>query len=163
MKTDKYAQLSEFGRELLSKHSLEEGLPLIIKYLKALIGAQRCSIFIYNQDEHRLWSTIAEGVERIEVDSDEGIVGYTIKQRKSVVTNDAYAHPEFLEKIDKETGYVTKNILTAPIFDSHRNIIGVLELLNKEEGFNEDDVRFITFFAHFVSGFLELVNIYEKV
>jgi len=163
MQTDKYARLSEFGRELLSKHSLEEGLPLIIKYLKALIGADRCSIFIYNQNEHRLWTTIADGVERIEVNADEGVVGYTIAKKEVVMTNDAYSHPEFLSKIDTQTGYLTKNILTAPIFDSTRSVIGVVELLNKSGGFDEEDMKFITFFAHFISGFLELVNIYEKI
>ena len=77
---------------------------------------------------------------------------------KPIVVNDAYKDPDFLDEIDKQTGYKTNNIITAPIFDSNRKIIGVLELLNKENGFDNDDRRFMIFFAHYISGFLELVN-----
>ena len=162
-KESKFTKLADFGRELLSKASLEDGLPLISKYVKEVVGAERCSIFIYDAQEHRLWSTIAEGVKRIEVDVEEGVVGHTIRIKEPIITNNAYEHPHFLPKIDRETGYKTHNLITAPIFDSNRVIIGVLELLNKEGGFDEEDVKFMKFFAHYISGFLELVSIYEKV
>ncbi|SFV68673.1 Adenylate cyclase [hydrothermal vent metagenome] len=161
MKANQYNKLTEFAQELLTKHSLEEGMPLISKYVKDVIGAQRCSIFMYDNLKQELWTTLADGVERIIVPSDKGLVGYTIKIKKPVITNEAYAHKEFLEEVDKHTGYKTKNLVTAPIFDSERKIIGVLELLNKEGGFDEEDVKFMIFFAHYVSGFLELLNIYE--
>jgi len=34
--------------------------------------------------------------------------------------------------------------------------------LNKAAGFDEEDVKFMTFFAHYVSGFIELASLYEK-
>jgi signal transduction protein with GAF and PtsI domain len=157
-----YLKLADFGRNLLNKTSLEDGLPLIARYAKDVIGAQRCSIFINDNVHNELWTTIADGVEKIIVPSDKGIVGYTLKIKKPVIANDAYSHPHFLSDVDKKTGYVTKNIVTAPIFNSKRQIIGVLQLLNKEDEFDNDDVRFMIFFAHYVSGFLELVNLYAK-
>ncbi len=155
-----YARLAEFGRDLLNKTSLEEGLPHISKYAKEVIGAQRCSIFMYDETKHALWTTIADGIERIVVPSDKGIVGHTLKVKKPVIANDAYTNEHFLADIDKESGYVTKNIISAPIFDSQRNIIGILQLLNKATDFDSDDARFMIFFAHYISGFLELVNLY---
>lgn len=155
-----YLKLADFGRTLLNKTSLEEGLPMIAKYAKDVIGADRCSIFINDLAHNELWTTIADGVERIIVPSNKGIVGYTLKVKKPVIANDAYSHPHFLSEVDKKTGYVTRNIVTAPIFNSKRQIIGVLQLLNKEDDFDNDDVRFMIFFAHYVSGFLELVNLY---
>lgn len=156
-----YLKLADFGRNLLNKTSLEDGLPMIAKYAKDVIGAERCSIFINDLLHNELWTTIADGVEKIIVPSDKGLVGYTLKVKKPVIANDAYSHPNFLSDIDKKTGYVTKNIVTAPIFNSKREIIGVLQLLNKEDAFDSDDVRFMIFFAHYVSGFLELVNLYN--
>ncbi|UCN00187.1 GAF domain-containing protein [Sulfurimonas sp. SWIR-19] len=157
---NKSLKLAEFARELLTKHSLEDGLPLIAKYVKDVIGAERCSIFIYDAAANEVWTTLADGVKKITLRADKGLVGYTLKAKKPVVANDAYAHPEFLPEIDSTTGYITKNIITAPIFSSKREIIGVMELLNKEEGFDEEDVRFMIFFAHYVSGFLELLHTY---
>ena len=151
-----YLKLADFGRKLLDKKSLTEGIPLISKYAKEIILAERCSIFIYDSARNSLWTTLSDGIEKLEVPSDKGIVGQTIKEKKPIIVNDAYSHPDFLSEIDKETGYRTKNIITSPIFDSNRRIIGVLELLNKEDGFDNEDMKFMIFFSHYVSGFLEL-------
>ncbi|MEJ2372258.1 MAG: GAF domain-containing protein [Sulfurimonas sp.] len=158
---NKSHKLAEFAKELLDKKSLESGLPHIAKYVKEVVDADRCSIFIYNASKNELWTTLADGVEKITMPANQGIVGYTIKVKKPVVTNDAYSHPEFLTAIDEQTGYKTHNIITAPIFNSHREIIGVLELLNKAEDFDDEDARFMIFFAHYVSGFIELLNTYK--
>lgn len=157
---ERYTRLADFGRELLNKKSLVEGLPLISKYAKDVVEADRCSIFIYDLKDKELWTTIADGVEKIKVASDKGIVGHTLDVRKPIIENDVYNNPHFLKDVDRETGYTTRNLITAPIFNSQREIIGVLELLNKDGGFDNNDVKFMIFFAHYISGFLELTNIY---
>lgn len=160
--TDTYRKLANFGRELLNKKSLTDGLPLISQYAKDVIGAERCSIFIYDIKKDELWTTLADKVNKIMVPSDKGIVGYTLSIQKPFMTNDAYSHPNFLSDVDKTTGYKTKNIITSPIFNSKREIIGVLELLNKDGGFDDDDMKFMSFFTHYISGFLELASLYEE-
>lgn len=156
----RYSKLADFGRELLNKTSLVDGLPHISKYAKEVIGAQRCSIFMYDAQKGELWTTLADGVEKIILPSDKGIVGHTLKVKKPVIANDVYLNEYFLADIDKETGYKTHKSVSAPIFNSQRKIIGIMQLLNKKDDFNNDDVRFMIFFAHYVSGFLELVNLY---
>ena len=153
---DKYMQLKNFSKNLLSKVSLIDSLPYISANAKEIIGADRCSIFIYNEAGNKLWTTLADGVEKIVVPFDMGIVGQTIRIQKPIMENEAYNNPNFLSDVDMRTGYYTKNILTAPIFNSKREIVGVLELLNKNGGFNEKDIEFITFFSHYISGFIEL-------
>jgi len=155
-----YHALAQFGRELLEKKTLAEGLPLISTYAKNVIKAERCSIFIYDAQEQNFWTTIADGVERIVVPSDKGLVGHTLKEKKPIISNDPYSHPAFLDEVDKETGFRTRNVVTAPIFSSKREILGVLQLLNKEDDFTNDDVKFMIFFAHYISGFLELTKAY---
>lgn len=157
---DTYQSLAQFGRELLEKKSLEDGLPLISEYAKTVIGSERCSIFILDRTNERFWTTIADGVDKIVIPIDKGVVGLTLREKKPLVVNDPYSHPSFMADVDKETGFVTKNIITAPIFTSKREIIGILELINKGEAYDNDDVRFMIFFAHYISGFLELTNVY---
>ena len=155
-----YRTLAEFGRKLLDQTTLAEGLPLISSYAKDVIKAERCSIFIYDANKKNFWTTISDGVDKIVIPADKGIIGYTFKSRKPILTNDAYSHPEFLALVDKATGYTTRNIITSPIFNSKREVIGVLQLLNKEENFDEEDKKFMIFFSHYVSGFLELSDIF---
>lgn len=158
---DTYIKLADFGRELLQKKSLGEGLPHIAKYAKDVIHARRCSIYMYNRKDDEVWTTLSDGIQMINIASDKGIVGQTIREKKPIIVNDAYSHPGFLSEIDKDTGYKTVNIITAPIFNSSRDIIGVLQLLNKDDGFDKEDTRFMIFFAHYVSGFLELISEYK--
>jgi len=154
-----YKQLAEFGQQLLNDTSYENGLPKISEYAKKVTGATRCSIFIYDIEINELWTTIADGVDKIIIPYDKGVVGQTIKEKKPLIVNEPYEYPYFLPDVDRETGFVTKNIATAPVFNSKKEVIGVLQLLNKDEDFDEADIKFITFFAHFISGFLELLSL----
>lgn len=153
--------LVEFGRELLNKKSLEDGLPLISKYAKFVVEADRCSIFIKDANKDEVWTTIADGTDKIVVPRDMGIVWHVIQTGKPFFTNDPYNDSYFLSDVDKQTGYVTKNIAAVPVYDSTRDVIGVLELLNKDGGFEQSDIKFMIFFAHYISGFLELVEVYR--
>jgi len=159
--TNAYSALANFGHELLNRHSLQEGLPMISEYAKQAIGAERCSIFIYNPKIQMLWSTIADGTQKIMVHKDDGIVGHTVKEGKPIVVNDPYSDPRFLPLIDKKTGFETKNIASIPVFNSSRQIIGVFQLLNKPGGFTKEDARFMIFFAHYISGYLELAILFD--
>lgn len=153
---DKYKQLTDFGKNLLDKDSLNKGLLYISSSAKDITGAQRCSLFMYNKRDSELSTTLADGIEKIILPSDMGIVGQTIQIEKAIIENHPYDNKNFLSDIDMETGYYTKNILTAPIFSSQREIIGVIELLNKDGGFKKEDMEFLSFFSHYVSGFIEL-------
>jgi len=159
---DTYSKLADFGRKLLDQKSLNDGLPLISKYAKEVMKADRCSIFIHDISKGELWTTLADGIEKITVNSDKGIVGHTLSEKKPLIVNDPYGHEHFLSAVDKDTGYETKNIITSPIFNSKREIIGILELLNKEEDFTSSDMKFMIFFSHYISGYLELINIYNR-
>ncbi len=154
-----YKKLAEFGGKLLNDTSYSSGLPRISEYAKDVIGAQRCSIFINDLRKGELWTTLADGMEKIVIPADSGVVGQTIREKKPLIANDPYTNPNFHAEIDNKSGFVTKNLITAPIFNSKREIIGVLQLLNKDDGFDNEDARFMIFFAHYVSGFLELVDL----
>ncbi|WP_345993046.1 GAF domain-containing protein [Sulfurimonas sp. HSL-1716] len=159
--SSRYAKLTEFGKKLLGKPSLNDGLVLISKTAKDLLNADRCSIYIYDSEKNELWTTFADGISRIRISADEGLAGYTIKERKPIISNDPYKDSRFLKEIDHKTGYITKNIATSPVFSSDRKIIGVLQLLNKEGGFNKEDTRFMIFFSHYISTYLELASMFE--
>lgn len=159
--TPTFTKLADFGRALLKRPTLEEGLPMISEYAKHVSGAERCSIFIYNPAMETLWTTLADGAEKIMVHKDDGIVGHTLKEGKPILVNDPYEDPRFLPTVDKKTGFVTQNIASIPIFDSNRQIIGVFQLLNKPGGFSRDDAKFMIFFAHYISGYVELSLLFD--
>ena len=162
MQEQTYKKLANFGKDLLNCAKLEEGLPLIAKYTTDIIGAKRCSIFIYNNKKDILWTTIADGMEKIIVGSEDGIVGQSLMRKEIIIENDARSNPHFLAEIDEESGFRTKNLICAPIISSSNEVIGVLELLNKPLGFTVEDERFMKLFTTFISGFIELAPLMKS-
>ena len=155
-----FNQIAEFGKKLMTLEKIEDSLELIADEAKKLLNAQRCSIFMVDKEENILWTKLSDGIGRIVLSLDSGVIGHTYKTGKPQIVNSPYEDSRFLQKIDKESGFITKNIITAPIFNSNREIIGIVELLNKSMGdFNDKDLRTLAFLANYVSGSLELASI----
>jgi len=159
----KFNQIAEFGKKLMAIDNMENVLELIADEAKSLVDAQRCSIFIVDEEDKILWTKLSDGIGRIVIGLDSGIVGATYHEKKPQVVNNPYEDERFLQSIDKKSGFKTKNIITVPIFDSKRNVMGIIQLLNKNRfDFDEADLELLTFFANYVSGSLELVILSEK-
>jgi GAF domain-containing protein len=158
-----YKQIAEFGQKLMTMGEIENALELIASEAKKLLGTERCSIFIVDKEDAILWTKLSDGIGRIVIALDSGIVGETYQTQNPQIVNAPYEDARFLQVIDKKSGYTTKNIITVPIFSSRREVIGIIELLNKSRtDFNEADLETLTFFANYVSGSLELVLMNKK-
>lgn len=157
------SRIAEFGKKLMATENMHNVIALISDEAKELVGAQRCSIFIVDNDDEMLWTTHSDGMGKIIVALDAGIVGATYKTKSPQVVNNPYEDERFLPNIDKKSGYTTENMITIPIFDSKREVVGVIQLLNKETDFRDEDVQTLTFFANYVSGSLELALIASKL
>ena len=156
-KVDSYKKIAEFGKQLLADTSLDNALLLIADQAKDLVNADRCSIFMYDKEADMLWTKLADGIGRIAISTTSGIAGDTYTQAEPQVVNTPYEDTRFLTSIDKKSGYETKNMITVPIFDSQRVVIGLFQLLNKAGGdFVDEDLKVLTFFANYISGTLEL-------
>ena len=153
-----FLQVAEFGKKLSVEHEIDGALELIADEAKRLVGVERCSIFIVDREAMMLWTKHSDGLGRIAIGIDSGIAGETYKKESPQLVNDPYADARFMPKIDEKSGYTTRNILAVPIFDSKREVIGVIQLLNKRAGdFTQEDLDILTFLANYVSGTIELV------
>ncbi|MDD2838288.1 MAG: GAF domain-containing protein [Sulfuricurvum sp.] len=158
-----YQRIADFGKKLTQLDHIDTALPTISEEAKAIVNAERCSIFIVDHAGSMLWTKLSDGVGKIAIGIDSGIVGDTVKNKKAQLVNDPYEDSRFLAKIDEKSGFVTRNILAVPIFNSRQEVIGVIQLLNKYNGdFTENDEGIISFFANYISGTLELALLMEK-
>jgi len=163
MDAKRYTKLTTFGKKLMSLDDMQSVIELIAQEAKELVDAQRCSLFIVDKEENILWTKLSDGIGRIVIATDSGIVGDTYKTREPQLVNNPYEDERFLSSIDKKSGFTTKNMITVPIFNSKQEVMGVMQLLNKNRfEFDEKDVELLTFFANYVSGALELALLQEK-
>jgi Nif-specific regulatory protein len=142
---DKFTSLLEISRRINSEKNFEELLNIIAGEAAKLVDAERATIFLLDREKGELWAKIALGVDdTIRFDARLGIAGAVVIAGKTLVIEDAYKSPLFYPSVDSITGFHTRNILSVPLRNFRREIIGVFQVLNKKEGkFLSEDEQFV--------------------
>ncbi len=100
----------------------------------------------------------------VRIPSNKGIVGYVASTGEALNIPDAYKDPRFDPTTDRRTGYVTRNILCLPVFNSANELIGVTQLINKHQGsFSTSDEEFMRAFNIQAGIALENARLFENV
>ncbi len=131
-----------------SDASIEAVLRQICDKTKQLMRAERTTIFLVEHDERLgdcLNSVIAEKCGVIRLRFGQGIAGNVAKTRQISNIKDVYqGNSHFDSSFDKKTGFVTRSCLTAPILNIQHELLGVVQVINKINGyFTPDDEEII--------------------
>ena len=87
-----------------------------------------------------------------------------ISTASPLIINDPYNDSRFNLGVDKQSGFVTRNILCVPVVNRNDQCIGVLQALNSNIGrFSEYDARFLESIADYVAIAVENARLYEEV
>lgn len=132
----------DITQKLYAEMSRESGTAgghsAIFKFLtelgRTLANADRASFWKWDKRSHKLWTTAAVGEGRITIPEGTGLVGKALSEKKAIVTNDPYSHPDFNSDVDKQTGYVTKSLLVMPVANCKGEFIGAYQAVNKLDG-----------------------------
>lgn len=129
--------IQEIGQLLASEQNHDRMLAEIIKRTTALMGADRATLFILSDDHKTMWSKSTHGgeIKTIELQVGQGIAGWVARYKRQVNVKDAYKDARFDAEVDRASGYRTKSILCQPLQDMQGNTIGVIQVLNKHEGY----------------------------
>lgn len=133
--------LLNVARTLAAETSLEHLLKTVAEEIKKVLDADRCTVFLMDKEKNELISKIALGMgtQELRFPADKGLAGYVAQSGEVINIRDAYSDSRFNQEIDKETGYKTKTILCMPIWNMKHEILGVFQVLNKQEGFFTKD------------------------
>jgi adenylate cyclase len=123
---DKFVSLLAITHRINSEKDFEELLNLITAEAAKLIDAERATIFLLDKATGQLWARTALGLsETIRFDARLGIAGAVLISGKNMIVEDAYKSPLFNQTIDSLTGFQTRNVLSVPLRNIRREIIGV--------------------------------------
>ncbi|BAY08933.1 GAF domain-containing protein [Calothrix sp. NIES-2098] len=148
---------------------LEATLQIVMEQARILMQADRSTLFLYRKEMGELWTKVAaaaDGTNAIEIrmPCNRGIVGYVAATGEAVNIPDAYRDPRFDPSTDRKTGYLTRNILCLPVFNSANELIGVTQLINKQQGsFTTSDEEFMRAFNIQAGIALENARLFENV
>ena len=145
-----YNKILEIGERFFSVKDANHLLELILKYGKEVCDAERSTLFIKESDpstgEEILRSYMATEIggklKEITVPSSIGIVGLSFNTGDVQMVNDVTQSPYFNSKIDEQTNFKTRSIISVPLIQNFGKPFGVIQVLNKKDGdFDDNDIR----------------------
>lgn len=132
------SQVDNEAEEQGSAQVLYEVLREVTTQVGDLLGADRATIYLLNDEKTELWSLVAENelgeFLDIQVRVGEGIAGQVAQMKKVIhIPNNVYDDPRaaLVKEYDKKYNYKTENILALPILNEDREVVAVIQFLNK--------------------------------
>lgn len=142
-------------------------LEMIVETGAHVIGARAGALFLLDEENDELTFEVAIGsraaeVKRFRVPLGHGIAGIVAASGQAMAIRDAPGDPRLASDIADSVGYVPETVLCVPLFYGD-NVIGALELLDKEGGFTAGDLEALGLFANQAAVALQLSRTYENV
>ena len=134
--------------KLAAPFDLTTMLREVVNAAKQVLGADRGSVWLYDEGRDELVLEIATGIDPVRVKSGMGLVGTCARTRSLINVPDCYSDPRFDPELDRRSGYRTRCMLTMPLVDHRGRLVGVMQVLNKSEGvFESEDEALATVLA----------------
>ena len=121
-------------RGLAAPFDLTTMLGEVVAAAKQVLGAERGSVWLYDEGANELVLEVATGIQPVRVPSGSGLVGACARERSIINVPDCYADARFDASVDKASGYRTRCMLTLPLVDHKDSLVGVMQVLNKRDG-----------------------------
>ena len=165
IKDDALLALLQVGRTIAVETNIDSLLTIIAQQIQQALEADRCTVFLLDDEHNELWSKVALGLEikEIRFASNKGLAGHVAMTGETINIKNAYESEYFNKDIDLQTGYKTKNILCMPIRNLSHQIVGVFQVLNKFDGdFTQKDEDLLIAIGSSAGIALENANLFNK-
>jgi adenylate cyclase len=150
-----------------------------------LLGADRTTIYLLDEEKNELWSIVAMGEDdvplTIQMPVGKGIAGQVAKYRKAInIPYDFYNDPRSTpaKEQDQKTGYRTYNQLALPLLNEQGDLVAVVQFINKlkpysileaplserldRDGFTQKDQELFSNFAPSIQLILKSFKMFYK-
>jgi HD-GYP domain-containing protein (c-di-GMP phosphodiesterase class II) len=139
-------RLHEVGRALASEQNLDRLLDLILSKVREVLKAEAGSIFLLTGEGERREMVFAHTqnalvnlpFHRVSMAvSRQTLAGYVALTSESLNLPDVYRIPpeapyRFNDNFDRQSGYHTVSMLVVPMQDTEGQVLGVLQLINRQ-------------------------------
>jgi signal transduction histidine kinase len=167
------AQLNQLGQKLTATLNLQQIAEQLSLVGTDIVSAEGMSVWLLDMDPprelvcwasyNRLQPDVEQTLVNVRLQPGQGIAGWVVQQGESVFSADARRDPRFFAGVDEHSGFETHSLLAVPL-RVRGAIIGVLELLNKQEGqFVEEDVALIETLAASVAVAIDNARLVDEL
>ena len=184
---EKLDRLTRLGVELNQVNDLDMLMERVLTEARRFVSADAGSIYIRDENSLQFTYTQNDTLQKklppgekliystfiIPVDK-KTIAGYVAATGETLNLPDAYkieatSPYQFNKKFDEASGYMTRSILTIPLKTPNENILGVLQIINAQDGegrfvaFSGNDERMMLHFAGIAAVALERAQLTRSI
>lgn len=163
LSSDQLAHLLDLSRVLAITLDLESLLPRAARITCQTLGCERTSVYFFDESTCELWTRVAIGTDQIRLDCRTGLAGHVFQTGQPVWTPDAYTDPRFNRRVDEQTGFRTRDLLTVPMLNLDRRPVGILQAINSQNGFSQTHLDLCQLLADQVGVAVQRHQLHEKV
>lgn len=159
--------LRRITRAMHTDSRLEALLPLVTREIRSLLNVEGASVILHDPQTDEFFfpaaaysaTTTASRFAHIRFASHQGVAGQVLKTGEPIVVADAATNPFFLQAVDDQSAFHTRNMLDVPLWAGER-CIGVLCAVNKRgTDFDGTDVELLSTVAGVVGPPIENTRI----
>jgi K+-sensing histidine kinase KdpD len=154
--------LNEVSRTVSTSLDLARVYQVLVKELNKYWPVQAIRLYTLNAREEKLELLFTNGADpEQEISIYRGLIGKVARTDTAVMSNQVAAHPDYAATVDID-GNPPDSFICVPL-RVQENVIGVLALLNKEDGkFTGDDVKMLEAFSHPVATAIENARLFTE-
>jgi len=159
--------LIEAGRILLSTLNPDHVLQRVMEIIRMGLNAEGSSVWLESRSGKIICRAASGKNSRqllgMQVGLGQGLVGWTLQHRQSVLVPDVKKDPRFLSHIDDQIQFETRDLLAVPLI-VRGGSFGVLEAVNKKDGtFTDADVTWLEVLASLAAAGIANAQSFKKL
>lgn len=126
-------------------HAIQELVHSLNVATGRIVNADRSTIWVLDSKNNEMWTVLPDvytSLFEIRIERGKGYAGFVAETREplnipfdlydsTIVYNEAIV--EAIKNSDRKTGYRTCSILCVPAFNSNREVLGIIQLINKRK------------------------------
>jgi putative nucleotidyltransferase with HDIG domain len=135
-----------------------------------LLKAERSSLYLVTPRTKQLVFEVATGdeegkVKQFKLKKGEGFAGYCALHKEPLLIPNVRKDPRWCPKVDEISGFTTKSLICVPLLNNRREVIGVLEVLNKLNNsfFTKEDLELLLDLSEQVQIALNNAKLYQEL
>jgi signal transduction histidine kinase len=157
-------------QEVTAAHDLGELLDRLLRRAMEILSAGAGSILLRERGTDDLYFRSVVGdkgdrLKRMRVSMADGVVGWVATTRQPVIVNEPARDERHDRKLAELIGHLPKNLICVPLItqgDGGDEVLGVIELLDKERDFDESDMRLLVLLAGQASRAIQIARAKEE-
>ncbi len=160
--------LNEISRSLTSTLEIKPLLHQILQSATEILNCEAGSLFMIDEQTDELVFEVTTGPVAAHLIGQRlppgtGIAGKAVEQGSAIIANEARSSSNWFEAPDRQTGFVTRDILVVPL-QVKEKIIGVIEIINKKDSspFTIKDQELLSTFASQAAVAIENARLYTQ-